>query len=106
MPKSRTNIDANEIAKAIINLALHCWSHNVVTIFISSIVYITNISHTIIQRLNRLFLNECTNYAFHLVDKGAVYKMNLQKDGVHLVESGKVIIANILINCINKFLYK
>ena len=106
LPKSRTNIDANEIAKAIINLALHCWRHNVATIFISSIVYSTNISHTIIQRLNGLFLNECTNYAFHLVDKGAVYKMNLQKDGVHLVESGKVIIANILINCINKFLYK
>ena len=105
MTKSRTNIDANEI-KEIINLALHCLSHNVATIFISSIVYSTNISHTIIQRLNGLFLNECTNYAFHLVNNGAVYKMNLQKDGVHLVESGKVIIANILINCANKFLYK
>ena len=49
-------------------------------------------------------LNECTKYAFHLVDNGAVFKENLWRDGVHLVESGKVILVNNLINCINNFL--
>ena len=98
------NINISEIAKDIINIALRCRSHNIATIFISSIVYSTKVSHTIIQKLNELLLNECTKYDFHLVDNGAVSKENLWKDGVHLVESGKVIIANNLLNCINNFL--
>ena len=51
-------------------------------------------------------LNESTKYGFHLVDNtknGAVSKKNLWSDGVHLVESGKVIIANNFINDINNF---
>ena len=52
--KSRTNIKVSEIAKDIINIALRCRSHNIATIFISSIVYSTKVSHTIIQKLNEL----------------------------------------------------
>ena len=107
--KSRTNINVSEIAKDIINIALSCWSHNtllegIATIFISSIVYRTKVSHTIIQKLNGLLLNECTKYGLHLVNNGAATKENLRMDGIHLVESGKVIIANNLSNCINNFL--
>ena len=57
-----------------------------------------------IRKLNGLLLNECTKYGFHLVDNGAVSKENLWRDGVHLVESGKAIIANNFLNCINSFL--
>ena len=102
--KSRTNINVSQIAKDIINIALRCRSHNIATIFISSIIYSTKVSHTIIQKLNELLLNEFTKYGFHLADNGAVSKENLWKDGVHLVESGKVIIANNLLNCINNLL--
>ena len=35
---------------------------------------------------------------------GAVSKENLWRDGVHLVESGQAIVANNLINGINRFL--
>ena len=76
----------------------------IATIFISSIVYRTKVSHTIIQKLNGLLLNECTKYGLHLVNNGAATKENLRMDGIHLVESGKVIIANNLSNCINNFL--
>ena len=106
MLKSRTNIRVNEIAKDIINIALRCRSHAIATIFISRIVYSSKVSHTIIQKLNYLLLHESTKYGFHLVDNtnnGAVSKKNLWSDGVHLVESGKVIIANNLINDINNF---
>ena len=48
--KSRTNINESKIAKDIIDIALPCRSHNIATIFISSIVYSTKISHTKIQK--------------------------------------------------------
>ena len=88
----------------MLKITLRCRSHNIVTIFISGIVYSNQVSHTIIQKLNGLLLNECAKYGFHLVDKRAVSKENLWKVGVHLVESSKVIIANNLLNCINNFL--
>ena len=87
--KSRTNINVSEIAKDIIDIALCCRSHNIETIFISGIVYSTKVSHTKIQKLNELLLSECTKYGFHLVDNEGVFKENLWKDGVHLVENGK-----------------
>ena len=102
--KSRTNINVSEIAKDIINITLRCRSHNFATIFISSIVYSIKVSHTIIQKLNQLLLSQCTKYYFHLVDNGAVSKENLWKDGVQLVESGEVIIANDLLKCVNNIL--
>ena len=102
--KSRTNITVSEVAKDIINIALRCRSHNIATIFVSSIVYSTKNSHTKIQELNGILLNECTKYGFYLLDNGAVSKDNLWRDGVHLVKSGKVIIANNFLNCINNFL--
>ena len=43
--KSRTNINVSEITKDIINIALRCRSHNIATIFISSIVYSTSFSY-------------------------------------------------------------
>ena len=72
--------------------------------FLFQVLFTALVSHTIIQKLNELLLNECTKYDFHLVDNGAVSKENLWKDGFRLVESGKVIIANNLLNCINNFL--
>ena len=39
--KSRTNFNVSEIAKDIINIALSCRSHNIASIFISSITYST-----------------------------------------------------------------
>ena len=66
--KSRTNINVREIAKDTINIALRYRSHNTATIFISSIVYSTIASHTIIQKLSEQLLNGCTRCGFHLVD--------------------------------------
>ena len=66
--KSRTNINVREIAKDTINTALRYRSHNAATIFISSIVYSTIVSHTIIQKLSEQLLNGCTRCGFHLVD--------------------------------------
>ena len=68
--KSCTDINVNEIAMDIINIALCCQSHNIAAIFISRIVYSTKVSHMIIQKLNGPLLNECTKYGFHLVHNG------------------------------------
>ena len=104
MLKKCANINVNEIAKDIINIALRCPSDNIANIFISIIVCSTKVSCTIIQKLNGLLLNESKKYGFHLVENGAAFKKDLGSDGADLVESDKIISANNLINDINNFL--
>ena len=94
----------DEICDDIIKFALRCRSHNIVTIFISSIAYSTKVNLQLIHNLNSLLYNECTKYGFHFFDNGAVSKCDLLKDGIHLLETGKVIIPNNFISSINYFL--
>ena len=42
-------------------------------------------------------------YGFYFIDNGAISKKDLWKDGIHLIESGRVIVANNLINYLNNF---
>ena len=98
---SKKSVD--EICDDIIKIALRCRSHNIVTIFMSSIAYSNKVNLQLIRNLNGLLHNACTKYGFHLVDNGAVSKCDLWKDGIHLLETGKVIIANNFISSINFF---
>ena len=78
----------------------------VITIFISSITYSTQINFQLIRNLNSLLYNTCIKYGFKFVDNGAVSKSHLWKGGIHLLGSGKAIIANNFINNVNFFLGK
>ena len=73
-------------------------------IFISSIAYRSKVNSASIQQLNGLLFDECKINGFKLVDNGAVSEIDLWTDGVHMIESGKRIIANNLINSLNSFL--
>ena len=99
---SKKSVD--EICDDIIKIALRCRSHNIATIFISSIAYNIKVNLQLIHNLNGLLYNACTKYRFHFVDSGAVSKCDLWKDGILLLETGKVIIANNFISSINYFL--
>ena len=99
---SKESVD--EICDDIIKIALSCRSHNIVTIFVSSIAYSIKVNLQLIRNLNGLLYNVCSKYGFHFVDNGAVSKCDLWKDGIHLLETGKVIIVNKFISSINYFL--
>ena len=97
---SSSKKSAYEICDDIIKIALKCRSHKLATTFISSIAYSTKVNLQLIWNLNGLLHNACTKYGFHFVDNGAVSRCDLWKDGSHLLETGKAIIANNFINSI------
>ena len=101
---SKKSVD--EICNDIIKIALRCRSHNIATIFISSTAYSTKVNLQLIRNLNGLLYNACTKYGFHFVDNGAVFKCDLWKDCIHLLGTGKFIIANNFIISINYFIRK
>ena len=84
--------------------------HNIVEIIISStFLYLVLLiaqkwNNELIQILNRLLYEECIKYVFCFIGNAAVSERKLKKDGRHVIESGKVILANNFNNCLNNFL--
>ena len=75
-----------------------------VKFFVSGIVYCTKVRYEKIQILNKSLYEECMKYGFCVIDNRAVLEKDLWKDGIHLIESGRVIAASDLINYLNNFL--
>ena len=96
---SKKTVD--EICDDTIKIALRCRSHIIATIFISSIASSTKVNLQLIHNLNVLLYNTCTKYGFYYVNNGGVSRCGLWKDGIHLLETGKAIIANNFISSIN-----
>ena len=72
--------------------------------FISSVVYSSKVNPASIQQLNGLLFEECRRNGFKFVDNGAVSEIDLWTDDIYIIESGKRIISNNLINSLNYFL--
>ena len=53
--------------------------------------------------MNKSLYEKYMKYGFYFIDNGAISKKDLWKDGIHLIESGRVIVANNLINYLNNF---
>ena len=72
--------------------------------FISSIAYSSKVNPASIQQLNGLLFEECRRNGFKFVDNKEVSEIDLWTDDIHIIESGKRIIVNNLINSLNYFL--
>ena len=67
-------------------------------IFVSTLAYSSKVNPASIQQWNGLLFDECRRNCFKFVDNGSVSETDLWTDRIHLIESGKGIIANNLIN--------
>ena len=94
----------NDICKEIIDIGLRYRNNNIDMIFISSVAYSSKVKPSLIQQLNGLLFDECRRNGFKFVDNGAVSEIDLWTDDIHIIESGKRIIVNNLINSLNYFL--
>ena len=102
---SRDNITPEEeIATEIMKIGITCKNHGVETVFISGITFCKNVEHGRIDRVNRMIKEESENNGFIYINNDEINGNNVWKDGIHLEESGKVILANNFIDHINNFL--
>ena len=98
------NKDTTKIARDVIDIALQGRIHNISTVFISSIVYSTKVNYQLLCKLNNLLHEECVKNGFYFIDNSGVTERDLWKDGIHMVESGKCLVANNFICHLNNFL--
>ena len=98
------NVTVDSICNDILEIALRCRNHNIGEVFISSVAYSSKVSNELIQQLNNLIYKRCVEYGYSFINNGAVSKIDLWTDGIHLLEIGKTKIANNLISSFNYFL--
>ena len=73
-------------------------------VFVSAIVRNKRIPESLLEELNEKISFMCKNNNFTFVDNSNIYNIHLFDDGLHLVESGRSILANNVIDRINNFL--
>ena len=69
-------------------------AYGVKNVFISGLVYTTRIGLPVLERTHEMIVNLCYKLGVCYVDNRNIRRKHLWKDGLHLVESGKVILAN------------
>ena len=70
-------------------------------IFISGLVYTTRINIGIIEKSHIIIQNICQKYGWFYVHNRNIRGKHLYKDGLHLMEEGKTILARNIF-CLNK----
>ena len=63
----------------------------------------TKVDYELLCKLNNLLHEECVKNGIYFIDNSAVTERDFWKDGVHMVESGKCLVANNFICHLNNF---
>ena len=99
------SLSENEIANEIINIGKVCRENGVNEILISSLI--CRSSHHLnskVTKVNDILKDLCYNEGFGFINNINITSQYLWKDGLHLIEAGKVILANNFIHSINNLL--
>ena len=70
-----------------------CHTCGIKNVFISSLVYTTRIGLPVLERTHEMIVHLCNKLGICYVDNRNIRRKHLWKDDLHLVESGKAILA-------------
>ena len=79
-----------------------CHTYGIKNVFISGLVYITRIGLPVLEKTHEIILHLCNKLDICYIDNRNIRMKHLWKDGLHLVESGNVILANNFLSYLSK----
>ena len=103
--QDQTSQGVENLVNNIKCMAQKCYSYGVTNIFISGLVYTTRIDLHMLEEIHKKLVNLCPQLNLHYIDNTNIRSVHLFKDGLHLLGSGKSILANNFICSLNSFLY-
>ena len=86
-------------------IAHQCKEHGVKEIILSSVVATGRVNADVLIHFNESLKNLCRANGFCFVNNDNISEGNLYKDRLHLLEAGKRILANNIINGINNYYF-
>ena len=104
--KDQSDLQFGLLLRNILEIPQKCKEHSIEEIIISSFIVTEGIDPNLLARANASLCSMCRVNGFCLVDNSNISVDNLFKDKLYLLDSGKTILANNFIYCINNyFLY-
>ena len=102
LSRNRNVIPEDKIASEITEIGNRCREKGTETVFISSIIFNNRIEWERIERINQELKERCERLDFIYIENNNINAHHLWRDGLHLRENGKILLANNFINSINK----
>ena len=101
-----SRFNADSLMSNVQKIIEKCKRVGVRTLFVSGLVYTTRVSLTMLERVHILTSNYGRENACFYIDNRNIREFFLCKDGFHLLESGKNVLASIFTVDLNKFFKK
>ena len=79
-----------------------CHNYGVKNVFISGLVYTTRIGLPVLEKTHEMIVHLFSKLGICCIDNRNIRRKHLWKDGLHLIESGKVILANNFLSYLSK----
>ena len=95
----------DEIASEIIKIGKKCIASGVQKAFVSSLVRCKHISFERLRKVNGMIKEQSVENDFIFIENNNIDAFHISKEGIHLQEPGKVILAQNFIDYVNIFLY-
>ena len=92
--------------KNVRNMVNKCYSFGVKRVFMSGIVYTKRVSLQLLIDTHEQLTSLCKELKIKCIDNRNISDEHLFKDGLHLIDSGKTILANNFICNLNNFLIR
>ena len=90
------------LGKNLRSMVEKCHTYGIKNVFISGLVYTTRIGLPVLEKTHEMIMHLCNKLGICYVDNRNIRREHLWKDGLHLVESGKVILANNFLSYLSK----
>ena len=100
--KDQSDLQFQSLTRNILKIS-RCKEHGIEEIIISPLVVTERIDPNLLARVNALLCNMCRENGFCLVNNSNISIGNLFKNKLHLLDSGKTILVNNFIYCINDY---
>ena len=79
-----------------------CRNYGVKNIFLSGIIFTTRVSLDILIQVHNMITNFCNTSGLYYIDNRNIRVDCLYKDGLHLIDKGKIVLANNFIINLNQ----
>lgn len=97
------HLDAEKIANDMIEIGKTCRNNGVNEVFISSIVCRSVEAEMLkVDEVNKMVKDLCIKEGFEFIDNSFIGKQFLWKDGIHLLNDGTTLLANNILNSLNR----
>ena len=99
---NKNYLNTDHMLENIKNIALKCKRYGIQKVLISGLLTTNRLAQDVIEEVNKLIKNMCNIEGYCYVNNDNITRANLFKDDLHLLDTGKQILADNFVFTVNR----